>query len=87
MYNGHIVFSGEYTNNNGLVAIGQHTSALYVAAKETNDWIELRLNGGPHVVYVPPSGTDTSTYLVIPGDYVSFQVITASSKVVVYAIG
>lgn len=87
MYSSHMVFSGEFTDSDELVSIAQHTSALYVAAKETTHWIELKVNGGPHVVWVPPVGADTSTYMCIPGDYVSFQVITANSKVVVYAVG
>jgi hypothetical protein len=82
-----MVFSGEYSDTDQVVSISQHTSALYVAAKDTTSWIELKLNGGPHVVWVPPSATDTSTYMCIPGDYVSFEVLTAGSKVVVYAVG
>ena len=87
MIDGHIVFSGEFTDGDGEVSIGQHTYAIYVGAKETNHWIELKLNGGPHIVWIPDDQSHTHKYIHIPGDYTSFEVLTASSTIALYAIG
>jgi hypothetical protein len=88
MSNGHIVYSnGNLTTEDGEISIMQHTSEVYIANFDKSNWIEVKLNGGPHSVWVPPAPTDGHTYMKVPGDYVKLQVITANSAVRVYAVG
>lgn len=85
---GSIVYSnGSLQDTDGEVSINHHTYCLYIANVDTNHWIEVLLNGGPHSVWIPDAQNHTHNYVKIPGDYTKIQVITASSTVAVYAIG
>jgi hypothetical protein len=87
MGNGQIVYTnGNLTDSDEEVSLGQHTRILYIANNDGADWVEVRLNGGPHSVFVPPSG-DCKHYIEVPGDYPKVQVVTASSAVRLYAVG
>lgn len=88
MIKGHVVFTNsDLTTEAGLVSLGQHTYALYIANYDGSDWVEVRLNGGPHSVWVPPAASGTQVYMEVPGDYTQVQVVTAASAVRIYAIG
>lgn len=81
-----------YTNINltdsaGVVNFAHHTTAVYIANRETNSWVDVKFNGGPHIVSVPDVQGHSHGYVCIPGDYTSIQVITAGGAVAVYAIG
>jgi len=81
-----IVYSnGALTTANGAVNWGHHTYEINIMSKDTNNWIEVRLNGGPHSIWIPPK--DTHNYTTIRGDYTSAQVITAASTVAIFALG
>lgn len=88
MSDGHIVYSnGNLTTSDGEVSIGQHTMELYIANNDISNWIEVKLNGGPHSVWVSPAPTAGHTYMCVPGDYTSIEVVTANSAIRVYAVG
>lgn len=83
-----IVFSREtLTDADGQVSVGQHTSAINIINNNTNHWIEVKLNGGPHSVWIPPYNAHSPHYINVPGDYTKIQVMTASSSIRVFAIG
>ena len=83
-----IVFSRtSIADTDGEVSVGQHTSAFYIMNKDTNHWIDVKLNGGPHVVAIPPYNTHSPHYFEIIGDYTKIQVMTASSTIAAFAIG
>lgn len=84
MTSGQVVFSGEYSTSDGEVLIRQHTHGLYLCAKDAGGWVEVKLNGGPHSVFL---GNTFNNYTFVPGDYTKFEVVTAGSTVVMYAIG
>lgn len=88
MSEGHIVYTnGNLTTGDGEVSVGQHTSEVYIANFDTASWVQVKLNGGPHSVWVPPAPASGHTYMCIPGDYTKLQVVTAASAVRVFAIG
>jgi hypothetical protein len=83
-----IVFSrATITDTDGEVSVGQHTSAMYVINNSTNHWIEVKLNGGPHAIWIPPYNSHSPHYIHIPGDYTKIQVMTASSSIRAFAVG
>lgn len=83
----HIVYSNTgVTSASGAISIGQHTDAIYFMNKDYNHFVEVRLNGGPHVI-VLPEANKTENYIKVPGDYTSFQILTESATVAVYAVG
>ena len=82
-----IVYSnGALADTDGEVTLPSHTSAIYIANKDTSNWIEVKLNGGPHSVWIPDSNGHEHGYVVVPGDYTKIEVVTASSTVAVYAV-
>lgn len=87
MITGHVVFTGVFSDSDEEVSIGQHTYGIYAVVKEGSDWVTLRLNGGPHEVLLPPASADHNCYTFVPGDYTSFEVVTGSAVVSLYAIG
>jgi hypothetical protein len=87
MANGQIVYTNSnLTDQDGEELLGQHTSALYVINNDGSGWVELRLNGGPHSVWVPPVG-DSPSYTCVPGDHPRIQVMTPDGSLRVFAIG
>lgn len=84
----HIVYSNTaVTSAANTVTIGQHTDAIYFINKNHNDFVEIKLNGGPHTIVLPDINGHYHGYVVVPGDYTSFQVMTAGATVAVYAVG
>lgn len=83
----HIVYSNPTANSTAnTITIGQHTDAIYFMNRDYNGFVEIKLNGGPHIVVLPESNKN-ETYIMVPGDYTSFQVMTATANVAVYAVG
>ena len=81
-----IVYSnGALTTADGEVNFGHHTYEVNIISKNTNHWIEVKLNGGPRSVWIPPK--DTHNYTTIRGDYTKVQVMTAASTVAIFALG
>lgn len=84
---GHIVYSTTSVDSTaGAVSIGQHTNCLYIVNLDTSTNAVVKLNGGPHQVLIPHAGQH-HTYVEIPGDYTSFEVVTSSVSLAVYATG
>lgn len=87
MIDGHIVYSNvNLADSDGEQVIAHHTYAIYIANLDTNHWIEVKLNG-KHSVMIPDANGHIHNYVQIPGDYRTIEVVTASSNIVVYAIG
>lgn len=87
MSEGHIVYSNtSLTAADGEQTISHHTRALYIANVDTNNWIEVKLNG-KHSVMIPDANGHVHNYVEIPGDYNTIEVITAASTVAVFAVG
>lgn len=83
----HIVYSSTSVSSTaGLVQLGQHTDAIYFLNLDNSTNAEVRLNGGPHVIIVPHSNHKMG-YVKVPGDYTSFQILTASVPLAVFAVG
>lgn len=83
---GVIYSNGALTDSAGEVEFNGHTTELYIANKDTNAWVEVKLNGGPHSVWIPDGNGHQHGYTRIPGDYTRIQVMTAGATVAVYAI-
>lgn len=84
---GHIVYSATSVDStSNTVNIGQHTTCLYIANLDTSTNAIVKLNGGPHQVVIPHAGQHHA-YVEIPGDYTSYQVMTANVACAIYAIG
>lgn len=83
---GVIYSNGALTDATGEVEFNGHTTGLYIISKDTNHWVEVKLNGGPHSVWIPDANGHQHGYVHIPGDYTRIQVMTASSTVAVYAV-
>lgn len=87
MIDGHIVYSNTgLTDADGEQTISHHTYGLYLANKDSNNWVEVKLNG-KHIVALPDAQGHFHNYVHVPGDYNTIEVITASSTICVYAIG
>jgi len=82
-----IVYSnGALTDGDGEIQLPGHTSAVYIANVDTNHWVEVKLNGGPHSVWIPDSQGHVHNYVCVPGDYTKIEVVTETSTVAVYAV-
>lgn len=87
MIDGHIVYSNTaLSDSDGVQSITHHTYGIYIVNIDTNNWVEVKLNG-KHSVMIPDANGHIHNYVHIPGDYNSIEVVTASSTIGVYAIG
>ena len=86
--NGSLVYSAtNVASTDGVISIGHHTSALYLWNKSNSTSAIVLLNG-KHQVAVPHTVDQGShIYHVIPGDYTTIEIITASCPFALYAIG
>lgn len=88
-YDNGIVFSNTAVTSTsgtaGVVSLNTHTSCiLFYNTHPTTD-VVVKLNGGPHQVIIPAVASGGG-YVRIEGDYTSFQIITASVTLGVYAV-
>jgi hypothetical protein len=82
-----VVYSnGSLQDTDGEVEFNAHTTDLYIANVDSNHWVEVKLNGGPHSVWIPDADSHQHAYVHIPGDYTRIEVVTPSSTVAVYAV-
>lgn len=87
MIDGHIVYSNTaLSDSDGVQNITHHTYGIYIVNLDTNNWIEVKLNG-KHSIMIPDANGHIHNYVHVPGDYNSIEVVTASSTIAVYAIG
>lgn len=87
MSEGHIVYSNtNLTTADGEQTISHHTKAIYLVNRDTNDWVEVKLNG-KHSVALPDSQGHVHNYLEVYGDYNTVEVITANAAIGVFAVG
>lgn len=85
-FEGSVVYSSTgVTSAANTVNTNHHTYAIYFWNNDVNTDAVIKLNGGPHQVVLPHG--NNHHYVCIPGDYTSFQVMTANVTVSVYAIG
>jgi len=86
MIDGHIVYSDtSLATADGETNISHHTYSIHMLCLSNND-VEVKLNG-KHSVILPASNGYGHGYVVVPGDYNTIEVVTASSAIAVYAIG
>ena len=84
---GQVVYSsGSVQDTDGEISIGQHTIGIHFSNRSAI-WVEIKLNGGPHSVWLPPEDNQSHSYLCVPGDYPKFQVMTSGGELAVFAIG
>lgn len=84
---GHVIYSsGLVTYANGEINIGQHTLGIHFSNRSAL-WVEVKLNGGPHSVWIPPEDNQSHSYLCVPGDYTKFQIMTSGGQLAVFAVG
>lgn len=82
-----IVYSNTAVNStHGVVELNHHTDEIAFMNKDYNHFVEIKLNGGPHII-VLPENSKNEDYIKIPGDYKTFEVLTATANVAVYAVG
>jgi len=87
MSEGHIVYSNtNLADTDGVQTIDHHTYAIYLVNRDTNDWVEVKLNG-KHSVVLPDSQGHVHNYLEVYGDYNTIEVVTAGANIGVFAIG
>lgn len=85
---GSIVYTNTaVTSLSGEVSLNHHTSAIYFVNRDYNDWVTIKLDGGPHQIVLPDANSHAHLYVKIPGDYVKFQVMTPGATVAVFAVG
>lgn len=83
----HIVYSNvSVSSTAGEVTLGQHTDAIYFLNLDNSTNAQVKLNGGPHIILIPHSNHKMG-YVKIPGDYTSFQIMTTSVSLSVFAVG
>lgn len=82
-----IIYSGEVSDTDGEVTFPGHTYAVYMINKDYNDWVQVKMNGGPHSVLLADANGHAHAYTEVPGDYTKIQVMTAGATIAVYAIG
>jgi hypothetical protein len=68
------------------VSINGHTVSISFYNKSNNTDAVVKLNGGPHQVVVPAQHAGGG-YVTIHGDYTSYQVVTTSVTLAVFALG
>ena len=73
------------SSTDGVVSVGYHTSEIGFMNQSEN-FVEIRLNG-KHVIKIGHGQVEAHSYNVFAGDYTTFEVITASSTLSVYALG
>lgn len=71
------------TSTANTVSVGSHTKAIYFWNQHDSTDATVKLNG-KHEVVIP---RDAGFYHEIKGDYTSYQVMTTSVTLSVYAIG
>lgn len=82
-----IIYSGEIDDTDGVVTLPGHTYEIYLINKDYNGWVQVKLNGGPHNVFLPDAQGHSHPYVKVPGDYTKVQVMTAGATIAIYAIG
>lgn len=69
----------------GVVSTNGHTAGIYFYNTHATTNATVKLNGGPHQVVIPAVNSGGG-YVEIEGDFTSFQVMTASVTLAVYAV-
>jgi hypothetical protein len=86
MIDGHIVFSNTSLETaDGEVDITHHTYSIHMLCLVNNN-VEVKLNG-KHSVVLPARNDHGHAYVVVPGDYNTIEVVTATSTIAVFAVG
>ena len=88
-YGAGIVFSNTAVTSvsgaSGVVSTNSNTKCIHFYNTDATTNATVKLNGGPHQVVVPAINSGGG-YVAIEGDYTSFQVMTASVTLSVYAV-
>lgn len=73
------------TSADGVVSIGYHTSEIGFM-NQSDLFVEIRLNG-KFIIKIGHGQVEAHAYNVFAGDYTSFEIITGSATLSVYALG
>ena len=88
-YGSGIVFSNiavtSTSGASGVVSTNGHTKCIHFYNTSASTNATVKLNGGPHQVVIPAINSGGG-YVEIEGDFTSFQVMTASVTIAVYAV-
>jgi hypothetical protein len=85
---GSLVYSNTLiTPADGVVSIGQHTSAVYVVNLSKNHDTTIKLNGKYNIFLSHVPNGVVHQYEKIPGDYTTVEVLTANTSIAIYAVG
>ena len=87
MYGSLVYSNASITAANGVVDIGQHTSAIFVANLSKDTDIIIILNGKYNIFLSHVPNGAVHQYEKIPGDYTTVQVLTANTSIAIYAVG
>jgi hypothetical protein len=83
-----IVYSSlAIANTDGKQLLPKSTYALHFLNLTHELDVQIKLNDGPHTIIVPSCKNNYHQYVIIPGNYGSFQVLTAGASVAVFAVG
>ena len=86
--NGSLVYSNTaISSTDSTVSIGHHTQSIHVCNLHGTDDAVIELNGRYSILIPHRHSNSHGTYVVIPGDYTSIKVVTASVSVSVFAVG
>lgn len=81
-----LVYSNpDVSSVDGVVNISHHTDAIYFM-NQSNDFCDIKLNGR-YIVKIGHGQQEAHFYNEIPGDYTTFQILTANANISVYAVG
>lgn len=73
------------TSADGVVSLNHHTDAIYFMNQDI-DFCDVKLNG-KFTIRIGHGQQEAHFYNEIPGDYTTFQVLTANVNLSVFAIG
>lgn len=74
----------DVTSAAGVVSIGRHTDLVSFLNTHATIGAEVKLNGGPHTVLIPPGFVG---YTEVHGDFVKFEIMTADVTLAVMVFG
>lgn len=77
--------SPDVTSLDGVVHLNHHTDAIYFMNQDS-DFCDIKLNG-KFVIRIGHGQQEAHFYNEIPGDYVTFEILTANVNLSVYAVG
>jgi len=73
------------TSADGVVSLNHHTDSIYFMSQSL-DFADVKLNG-KYIVRIGHGQVEAHFYNEIPGDYTTFEILTAGVTLSVFAVG